>query len=130
MRKAMEFWIFREDIKLMNLHHHVIGPNGVHLKEDSTALERPEEWIHVKEVLDPDPRDETIKIMREALEYYSIEVPYEEIVQVENWCTLDCPEDCKDETHWTKRIAKVRLVGHNMKTAREALAAVEKLERE
>ena len=78
----------------------------------------------------PDKRDEIIKIMREALEYYSIEVPYEEIVQVENWCTLDCPEDCKDETHWTKRIAKVRLVGHNMKTAREAIAAVEKLEKE
>ena len=67
MKKAMEFWIFREDIKLMNLHHHVIGPNGVHLKEDSTALERPEEWIHVKEVLDPDPKDEVIKIMREAI---------------------------------------------------------------
>ena len=126
----MEFWIFREDIKLMNLHHRaILWAKEVHLKEDSTALECPEEWIHVKEVLDPDPRDETIKIMREALEYYSIEVPYEEIEQVENWCTLDCPEDCKDETHWTKRIAKVRLVGHNMKTAREALAAVEKLEK-
>lgn len=114
MRKVREFWIYAD--------------RGGY--RATTIMPRPvSRAIHVREVLDPDPKDEVIKIMREALEYYSIEVPYEEIVQVENWCTLDCPEDCKDETHWTKRIAKVRLVGHNMKTAREALAAVEKLEK-
>lgn len=109
MKKAMEFWIFREDIKLMNLHHHVIGPNGVHLKEDSTALERPEEWIHVREVLDPDPRDETIKIMREAIDsaIQQIVMPHKTMAKSD----LD------------------RYCNRAIKIIRRALEAVEKLEK-
>ena len=45
-----EFWIYCEFINVMRGKHHVIDKNGIHLKEDDSALSNPQEWVHVREV--------------------------------------------------------------------------------